>query len=445
MQNILILGAGRSSTYLIEYLAKAVQKYSTQLTVADISLDWVYEKTQAFPHITPAFLNASDPISTAQLIEKQDIVVSLLPPSMQSSIAQICLDLGKHFLTASYITPEIEAMHEKVKSKNLLFISELGLDPGIDHLSAMQLIHSIQAQGGIIQSFKSFTGALIAPESTLSNPWQYKFTWNPRNVVLAGQGGTAKYIENHQYKYIPYYQLFQRIQDIFVESLGFFEAYINRDSLKYREIYGLQDIPTLLRGTLRAKEFCEAWNVLVKLGLTDDSFVIENAQQLTYYQWVASFLASHPSLELKENLAQQFNLSPTILHKLEWLGLFDHHKINMGTLEMNQGTPAQILQNLLEKKWKLEENDKDMIVMQHQIAYFQDNQLKNNISNLVVYGENAQKTAIAKTVGLPLAMAVELLMLDKIQLRGVVLPVVKEIYEPILQNLEKWGIVFDKL
>lgn len=438
MNRVLIIGAGLSSHYLIEYLAKVVQNFKGRLTVADVSLAHAQEKIKNYAHIKALELDIMKQNEAESAINEVDIVISLLPAMLQSIVAKICLKLEKHLLTASYLPDEIRQMHEEATSKNLIFLNEMGLDPGIDHLSAMQIIHRIKNQGGIITSFKSFAGALIAPESD-NNPWGYKFTWNPRNVVLAGQGTPVKFLENEQFKYIPYQQIFHQIQAIEVENFGAFEGYANRDSLSYLKIYGIENTKTILRGTLRKKGFCEAWAILVALGLTENGFALENSKELTYKEFVEGFLFENSKKPLKERIALQLKIpeNSEALQKIEWLGLFDKEKINL-----DKASPAQILQNLLEKKWKLEVQDKDMIVMQHQIDYELDKKQNTLISEMAVIGEDSQHTAIAKTVGLPLAIATKLILEDKIKARGVLLPTTAEFYEPVLKELEEFGIVF---
>jgi saccharopine dehydrogenase (NADP+, L-glutamate forming) len=371
-------------------------------------------------------------------IGEAEVVISLLPPFLHHKVAKACLKFNKHLLTASYISPEIKAMNKEVQSKGLLFLNEIGLDPGIDHLSAMHIIDRLKAEEAKISAFRSYTGGLVAPEHD-NNPWHYKFTWNPRNVVLAGQG-TAKYIINGQYKYVPYHRLFTHLEQISIKGYGDFEGYPNRDSLTYREVYGIAHIPTLLRGTLRSRGFCQSWNVFVQLGMTDDSYAIENSENMTYREFTNSFLQYSKTYLVEEKLAMLLGVTSNheLIKKIEWLGLLGHERIGLP-----QATPAQILQHLLEKKWKLEVGDKDMIVMQHIFEYENlQGEKKKLLSSLVVKGENEQETAMAKTVGLPLGIATKLLLQGKIGLRGVLIPVQAEIYAPVLEELARLGVQF---
>ena len=313
----------------------------------------------------------------------------------------------------------------------------MGLDPGIDHMSAMQVIDDIKSNGGELISFRSFCGGLVHPDYD-NNPWNYKFTWNPRNVVLAGQG-TAQYIEEGVYKYIPYTKLFERTEKMKVLEVGEFEGYANRDSLSYRESYGLENIPTLFRGTLRRKGFSAAWNVFVQLGMTDDSYKVENSESISKRAFLNSFLPYDQNLSVEEKLCQKFNLTPdsVIFQKLNWLGVFSDERVGL-----KYASPATLLQAILEEKWALGEEDKDMIVMQHQFEYFQNEVQKKINSSLVVFGDDSKYTAMAKTVGLPVAIATKLILNGEINLSGVQIPIKKEIYIPVLKELAENEINF---
>jgi saccharopine dehydrogenase-like NADP-dependent oxidoreductase len=327
-------------------------------------------------------------------------------------------------------------MEQEAKSKGLLFMGEMGLDPGIDHMSAMKMINEVKEKGGQLKAFYSYTGGLIAPESD-DNPWSYKFTWNPRNVVLAGQG-TAQYLNGGKIKYIPYNRLFSERKVIQVPELGPYDVYANRDSLPYRKLYGIEDIPTILRGTIRANGYCDAWNALVKIGLTDDSYNLDLASIKTYGQLTESFILGQYS-DLKSGVANFLGLSldDEIIRKLEWTELFSDRLIRL-----EQATPAQALEDLLLDKWALRQEDKDMIIMQHQFEYELEGKQKKIISSMVTKGEDAVNTSMAKTVGLPVAILVKLILQGKVNLTGVHIPVMAEIYEPVLEELKEYGIDF---
>lgn len=438
MKKILLLGAGRSSYSLIQYLLSNASKENWHITVGDFSVELAQEKIANHPQGTAIQFDINNSELADNEINKADVVISLLPPSLHFKAAQSCLKFGKHLLTASYISPEIKKLEEEVKAKGLLFLNEIGLDPGIDHLSAMQIIDRLKAENAKISAFRSYTGGLVSPEYD-NNPWNYKFTWNPRNVVLAGQG-TAKYVINGQYKYVPYHRLFKHLEEITIDNYGVFEGYPNRDSLAYREAYGIANIPTLLRGTLRKKGYCQSWDAFVQLGMTDDSYVLENSENMTYREFTNSFLQYSQVHLVEEKLAHLLGIKTddALIKKIAWLGLLGHDKIGL-----SRATPAAILQQLLEKKWQLEEGDKDMIVMQHIFDYETSVGEKRILtSSLVVKGENEQDTAMAKTVGLPLGIAARLLLQGKINLSGVLMPVHAQIYNPILKELEEYGVKF---
>lgn len=338
-------------------------------------------------------------------------------------------------VTASYVSPEINQLNEEVKRTGLIFLKECGLDPGIDHMSAMSVIDKIRNLGGNLRSFETFTGGLLVP-SPDENPWQYKFTWNPRNVVLAGQGG-VKFLQEGTFKYIPYHKIFRRTEMVHIPGHGYFEGYANRDSLKYLKLYNLEGIKTMYRGTFRRPGFCRAWDIFVQIGATDDSYMMDDVKEMTHKQFINSFLSYNPydSVELK--LAHYLNLDFDSLEmfKLRWLHLFDEEPVGL-----EEGSPAQILEHILKKRWTLNANDRDLIVMWHKFEYFEDQQLKVINSYLTAEGENNLKTAMARTVGLPVGIAARLILNGKIGLKGIHIPTKKEIYEPILHELKTLGI-----
>ncbi|WP_439487496.1 saccharopine dehydrogenase family protein [Algoriphagus sp.] len=436
MHTILILGGGKSAIFLIDFLAKSCQSKDRRLIVADIDLDSATKKLKNQPNTQARQLDIEDAKSRQSLIRESDVVISMLPAFMHPIVAKDCLHFGVHFFSASYESGEMREMKSEIEAKGLLFLNECGLDPGIDHMSAMQIINLAKSKGEEILSFKSYCGGLLAPESE-DNPWKYKFTWNPRNVVLAGQG-TSRYIENGDLKFVPYHQLFNRLQTIQFPGLGDFDGYPNRDSLGYRRVYGLEKIGTMIRGTLRRSGFCKAWNIFVQLGMCDDSFQMNLPENTTLRQFLNSFLPYDPELSVEEKLG---NLIPDfdfpIWEKIQWLGLFGND-----LLPHTKGSPASILQAILEKNWKLYPEDKDMIVMQHLFEINGPDGAKEIRSSLVCVGEDSTYTAMAKTVGLPLAIAVDLFLDGKINLTGLHIPVLPEIYIPLLAELENHGIFF---
>jgi len=434
MKKILVLGAGRSSSALISYLIKNASANGWQVTVGDFSKAAAQERVGGSTDAQAIEFNIEQKDKSAEAIRNTDVVISLIPANLHPLVAKICLAEKKHLLTASYVSDEMKGFDAEAKTKGLLFLNECGLDPGIDHMSAMQVIDKIKAEGGKMTSFESFTGGLIAPETDPENPWRYKFTWNPRNVVLAGQG-TAKYLQDGKFKYIPYQQLFQRTTPISVPSLGEYEGYANRDSLKYVDVYGLQDCKTVLRGTLRNKGYSSAWNVLAQLGCCDDTYSMDGISQMTHNDYISSFLDSGKSVQ--EEICKRFSISAQgeEMKRFNWSGLFSNEKVGL-----EKATPAQALEHILNKKWKLKAGDKDFIVMWHRFKYSLNGKEKEIQAWLTATGEDETYTAMAKTVGLPIAIACKFLLQNKFSSRGVVVPVTKEFYEPILSDLNDLGI-----
>ncbi len=436
MNKILVLGAGRSSSSLISYLLAQAKTNHWQIVVGDVSEHAAQDRVANAGNGKAIRFDIADGESSKAAIASADVVVSLIPAHLHPLVAKICLAEKKHLLTASYVSDEMKSFHNEAQSKGLLFLNESGLDPGIDHMSAMQVIDKIKANGGQLTSFESFTGGLIAPETEPENPWRYKFTWNPRNVVMAGQG-TAKFLQNGAYKFIPYQQLFQRITPVTVPGCGEYEGYANRDSLKYLETYGLHGIRTMLRGTLRNKGYCPAWNILVQLGCCDDTFQLEGVEKMNHQDFINAFLDFHSSHSVEEKLCSAFNLHPQgeEMKRFRWSGLFSEEKIGLST-----GTPAQVMEHILNKKWKLKAGDRDFIVMWHRFRFELDGKVKEIQAHLTATGDSEINTAMAKTVGLPLAISTRLLMQGKIKSRGVVIPVMKEMYDPVLRELGELGI-----
>jgi saccharopine dehydrogenase-like NADP-dependent oxidoreductase len=439
MRTILIIGAGRSASSLIKYLLNKAETERLHLTIADLSLELAQKKTNNHPNATPIQLDIANIEERQQQIQKADIVISMLPAHLHVEIAEDCIIFKKHMVTASYISPKMQELDAQAKENGLIFMNEIGLDPGIDHMSAMKVIDEIRGKGGKMIQFESFCGGLVAPESD-TNLWNYKFSWNPRNVVLAGQGGVSKFIQEGKYKYIPYNKLFRRTEFLEVEGFGRFEGYANRDSLKYRSIYGLDNILTMYRGTLRRVGFSKAWDMLVQLGMTDDVYTLENSENMSYRDFTNSFLAYHPTdtVELKLRHYLKIDQDDVIWDKFMELDLFDSSK----KIELKNATPAQILEKILAEKWALQANDKDMIVMYHKFGYEFNGQQKQIDSTMVCLGDDQIYTAMAKTVGLPVAMATLQILNGNIKTPGVQLPIKKEVYEPILNELETFGVIF---
>ncbi len=438
MRNLLIIGAGRSATALITYILGQAQQFNFLVTVADTDIELARKKINDHSHGRAIWLDAAKPNDRRDVIARHDVVVSLLPPQMHLEVAQDCITLGKHMVTASYVSKQVFRLGDEARQRALVFMNEIGLDPGIDHMSAMQRIHKIQKSGGKITAFYSYTGGVVAPESD-DNPWHYKFSWNPRNVVLAGQG-TAQFLEDGKLKYIPYRRLFRQFRLVDIPQMGQWEVYANRDSLVYREAYGLQNIRTLFRGTIRHQGFCNAWNALVRIGLTDATFPIVDSDQLSYHDLMEAFLGiSQHTGSVKDRMAKMLETEPDsdVMQKMEWLGLFSKRRI-----KINNATPALILENLLLDKWALQPNDRDMVIMQHVFEYEQQRKKRKMTSTLVMKGVDSNETAMSRLVGLPLGIFVKLLMQGKISTTGVNIPTMPEVYEPVMAELEEYGVKF---
>ena len=436
---ILVVGAGKSTSYLLDYLLDKTREEHLKIIIADKNPEGVPEKLHNHPDTQVIRLDISDHNARSAQVAQADIVISMLPPSLHLEVAKDCLEAGKNLITASYISEGMRQLDAAVREKGLVFMNEIGLDPGIDHMSAMQVIDRIKASGGRMLLFESFTGGLVAPQSD-NNLWNYKFTWNPRNVVIAGQGGTAKFIQEGTYKYIPYHKLFRRTEFLEIEGYGAFEAYANRDSLSYRKAYGLEDTLTLYRGTMRRIGFSRAWNIFVQLGMTDDSYRIENSKGMSYREFTNLFLPYSPtdSVELKLRHYLKIDQDDNLWGKLLELHIFDKGR----KIKIVDGSPAQILQEILEQSWTLEPEDRDMIVMYHKFGYELGGERFQLDSNMVVLGESVRHTAMAKTVGLPVGIATLLILNGQITTPGVQIPIHREVYEPVLKALESYDIRF---
>lgn len=437
MKKILILGAGLSSTSLIRYMLDKSEQYNWYIRLGDISLDLAKKKINKHPRGEAIFFNVDNPDQLSVEVRKSDLVISMLPYKFHFLVATECVRFGVNMVTASYTAPAIQKLDKEARDKGIIILNEVGVDPGIDHMSAMQIINRLKDEGNTLTAFESATGGLVAPGYD-NNPWRYKFTWAPRNVVLAGKDG-ARFLHNGKFKYIPYQRLFERYEIIDIPELGQFEVYPNRDSLKYQEQYGLKDLLTMFRGTIRRPGFCEAWNKLVQLGAADDTYTMDDTENMTYRDFTNSFLAYNILESVEKKLCDYLGLEPDsdVMKKLEWLGLFENHTIGIPDL-----TPASVLQHILESKWGMEKEDKDMIVMQHQFDYYRFGSNQKLYSTLVVMGDDAEETAMSKTVGLPVAISARLVLENEISLKGVQIPVEKEIYEPVLEELKSYGIAF---
>lgn len=435
---ILQIGAGRSASAMISYLAQSSLENNWTYTIIDSNESMLQEVKLHHPNIETGLLNSKKNDGWAKYIANHDVVISMLPAFMHPQVAKYCLVHNKHLFTASYVSPEMRQMQKDVEQKGLLFLNECGLDPGLDHMSAMKIIDELKQKGAKITAFESFCGGLVAPESD-NNPWNYKFSWNPRNVVLAGQG-MSTFIHGGHYKIIPYHRLFERTDHFEIPGYGHFEGYANRDSLLYQSLYQLEGIDTLYRGTLRRPGYCSAWNFFVQLGLTDDTFQLNPSMVTTRRQFIQQFLPEtymENWHEYVQMLLPQTNWLD-LKEKLDFIKIFDD--IPLGFSE--PFTAAQALQSILEQHWVLGNQDRDLVVMIHLIDY-QLNGVKNQIKSYLVHeGEDPINTAMAKTVGLPLAIAVKLFVLGEANASGVQIPVSPQWYLPILKEMERLGVGF---
>ncbi|MDB5282289.1 MAG: Saccharopine dehydrogenase [Bacteroidota bacterium] len=434
MRNILILGAGKSSVVLIDYLVEHSQHEQWQITVADITVEQAVQKTKSRTNTKALGANLTNDKVRRELIAGADVVISMLPAALHLVVANDCLDAKKHLVTPSYISDKMRGLNEAVTNSNLVFMNEMGLDPGIDHMSAMQLLDSLRREGKHITGFESHCGGLVAPESD-NNPWHYKFTWNPRNVILAGQGeGGIHYLKNGNRVDLKYEELFANTIGLEIEGYGKFESYPNRDSLKYIGEYGLEGVQTMYRGTLRIPPFCMGWNELVQLNLTNDS-----NKGFSETPLFARIFIDGMSFKMffKQKIEGRWKTTNDFVKK-QITDLFDDDKI----VPLTCGSNAKVLQALLEDKWRLNPGDKDMIVMVHQISFNDGMVNKKMQSSLVYIGKDAEHTAMAITVGLPVAIVTRMILNGQIERRGVLMPKYPEIYNPILKELAEYGVSF---
>ena len=443
MKKILIIGAGRSATTLIKYLNAEAKTENFQVTVADLDLKLAESKTKGMEFANAISLNALNEKERLKYLVEHDLIISMLPAMYHKDIVASAIAHKKPVITPSYLSDEVKALHQEAIKKGVLVLNELGLDPGIDHMSAMKMIDTIKAKGGKIEGFESFCGGVLSPETEKDNPWNYKFTWNPRNVVLAGSGGAVKFFQEGTYKYIPYQKVFRRTEIINIEGYGQYEGYANRDSLKYREVYSLQEAKTLYRGTFRRKGYCKAWDLFVQLGMTDDSYLMENVADMTHRDFLNAFLAYNPNDSVELKFMQYLGLNQDddeILNKMKSLDLFENIPVGLN----HDASPAQIMQHILAKKWTLKPDDKDLCIMWHKIVYTHNGKRKAHYATMALEGENSVDTAMSKSVGLPLGIAAKLILNGVLNTKGVLLPIQANIYEPILKELAVNGIHFSE-
>jgi len=435
MKNILVIGAGRTSSTLINYLLEKSKDSDWAITVADQSLEIAEQKVANHPRAKAIKFDVLDDEQRAVQISKTDLVVSLLPETFHIHVVKDCIKYRAHLITASYVSPQMASFDQAVIDAGLTFLNEMGLDPGIDHMDTMKLINKVKDKGGKLISLKSYGGGLISPECD-DNPWGYKITWNPMNVVTAGMA-SARYVKDGRLKIVPYNRVFRETHLVNVPGLGKFESYPNRDSVKYRRIYNIPEIPNVFRGSMRKIGFCKAWNALIQIGLTDNRYIVPDSNKFKYNEWLSFYLDKNNGGNIKQALAEFLNESEQsdVIKKIEWLGLLDDEKINLTDV-----SPAEILLDLLKKKWMFNENDKDMVILQTEVEYEVEKRIEKMVSSLVVYGKTGFNTAMSASVGLPLAIGAKLVLSNSIKEKGVIIPIYPDIYEPAMEELSKLGI-----
>lgn len=443
MKRILILGAGQSTGYLVDYLLKRSQEKEYFLTVCDRNLELAQNMVGDHSNAQALLFDANDATTRAGLIQQSNIVVNMLTRPYQYPVAIDCMNAGVPMITASYEDPKVQSLHNDVAKKGILILNEMGLDPGIDHMIAMQTISAIRNNGGIIESFRSY-GSGLPSSIDPRNPFHYALTWNPRNVLLAGEDG-AIFKENNRIKVLPFHKIFEQTWSVDVGRIGSMEAYPNRDSLAYGKILGLQYAHTIIRGTLRYPGWGEAWQQIINLGMTNEAIKIPDLPSMTYREFTEMFLPEvHGAKKLEHDIAGYLYISPTgeIIQKLKWLGLFSKEKIG-GTVS----TAAEVMIELMKKKFKLPEGMKDMVVLMLDIEakYANDKDRKERIQRTMIEIGTDHHTAIAKTVGLPVAVGTELILDGKIQITGCHIPIHSSIYDPVLQAIQQEGITFDEI
>ncbi len=438
MKQLLILGAGRSSSTLIAESLKRAAELGWHVQVGDVDGELAASKVGGHAHGTAFALDPADDAERDRRIREADLVISMVPAFLHAPIAKVAIDAGKPVITPSYISPEMSALDGRARERGVLVLNEIGLDPGIDHLSAMKVLDEIRDAGGTVTAFESYCGGLIAPDSD-TNPWHYKFSWNPRNVVIAGQAGPATFLDGGRERMVPPHRLFDQMRPVEVAGSPF-EGYPNRDSLAYRELYGLKEAQTLVRGTLRGEGFCAAWQAFVTLGCVRDDVHMRWPAGVNWPTWLRTFLPAHlADRDIREAVAVCTGASESALDRWAWLGLFDE----MHGPSTTEGSPADVLQELLEGAWSLEPGDRDMIVMWHRFGYTLNGVHRERISSLRLEGRDSTFTAMSDTVGMPMLMAAEVILEEGGFGRvGVEAPMDRAYYDRLLPRLEAWGVRF---
>ena len=435
MKKILLIGAGRTAASLVSYLKELAVEKNWEITVADQSLELAKQRAGDHPQVKAIRFDVFNDEQRETEVSEANVVISLLPEALHIHLVKDCIRYKVHLLTASYVSPQMKSFHEKAKKREIILLNEMGLDPGIDHMETMRIINEVRQKGGKITSLRSFGGGLVSPQCD-DNPWGYKITWNPMNVVTAGMA-SARYVKNGELKIVPYNRLFIDTEIVDIPGLGRYEAYPNRDSVKYRDIYHLPELKNVYRGSLRKIGYCSAWNALVKIGLTDNRYIIPDSCMLTYNDFVSIYLNKRNGCTTREALLELLDESPDspVMQKIEWLGLLSGRNV-----KVKNGSPAEILLDLLLEKWEFKKDDKDMVILHTEVEYELEGETEKMTSSIIVHGKDSTNTAMSATVGLPLAIGANLVLDEKIKERGVMIPIYEDIYNPALTKLAELGI-----
>ena len=439
MKHVLVLGAGKSSPYLIHHLLQNAEAGGWRVTVGDVDEGLARARVGDHPRGEATRFDVNNEATRSSLIESADVVVNMLGPMYQDLVAWDCVAHGRHMLSVSYRDQAVRDLAADAERKGVLLLCELGLDPGIDHMSAMQIIDNVRREGGKITAFRSYGSGVPAPGQE-TNPLQYVITWNPRNVVMAAENG-AQYMENGSIKCVPWHHVFHHTWHVDVDGVGEMEAYPNRDSLSYMQSFGLEDVTTMIRGTLRYPGWSETWAQIVRLGLPNEHLRITGLAERTYREVIEMFLPlNHAGPPIESRLARYLGISPTgrIMQNLKWLGLLSDEPTGC-----RGDTAAAMMVELLEKKLPLGEGVRDLVILLHSMdVEYPDRPAERVTSTFTSEGQAEGFTAMAISVGLPTALAVRLLLDGRLTLRGSQIPTDPEIYEPILKELEKEGLKF---
>jgi len=434
MKKVLVLGAGLVAKPLVNYL---LEQPDFHVTVADVEAGRSARIVGGHPRGEASVLDITDRDALGAAIARADLVVSMVPYTFHPVVAELAVERGVSVVTASYVKPAMQALDARAKAKGVTLLNEVGLDPGIDHMEAMRVIHEVHDAGGQILAFTSWCGGLPAPEAN-TNPFGYKFSWSPRGVLLASKN-SAQFLKDGRIVTIPEADLFARPETIGIPGLGLFEGYPNRDSVMYREAYGIPEARTVFRGTLRYPGWCETLRGMVELGLLD-----ETAKDLTGETWnglMRQFAQAAPGADLKAVVAARLGLpaGSAILSRLEWLGLFENRP-----LPAPKASAIDNLTALMIDRMSYAPGERDMVVLQHEFLAQTGNRTERIVSTLIDYGVPHGDSSMSRTVGLPAAIGARLVLEGRIGLKGVQVPVQPEIYGPILDELEKLGVRFEE-